>query len=113
MKEIHNQALEYFLAYKKNHNDFTFATRVNNRNDRLTHGYWFLGNDDYIFIPLFKRADDDNKTKTIGLVYRHEDSYIEITYKRVQGIDDNEIAFYEELKSTLPNCEQQGNANNF
>jgi len=60
MVKYHNQVLEYLLDYKKEHNNFTFATRVKNTNDRLNKGYWFLGNDDYMFIPLFKRADDVN-----------------------------------------------------
>jgi len=106
MIENHNQVLNYLLKYKESHDDFTFATRVNNRHDRLSEGYWFLGNEMYMSIPLFKRADDANKTKTIGLVYQSSDSYIELTFRDVRDIDDNELTFYNELISSLPTAER-------
>ena len=97
MLEIHNKVLDYLLEYKKEHNNFTFATRVNDRNDRLTQGYWFLGNSNYMFVPLFKRGDDANKTKTIGLVYKVDESYIEIPIEMFRGLMQMNLGFIKGL----------------
>ena len=106
MLQNHEKVLNYFLEYRNSNTDFTFATRVNNRNNRLDLGYWFLGNDDYMFIPLFKRGDDANMTKTIGLVYHDDKSYIEITYRNVKDIDDNELKLYQAVVDILPTSKQ-------
>ena len=106
MLQNHEKVLNYFLEYRNNDTDFTFATRVNNRNNRLDLGFWFLGNEDYMFIPLFKRGDDANMTKTIGLVYHDDKSYIEITFRNVKDIGDYELKFYQNIVDLLPTSVQ-------
>lgn len=97
----HNEILNDLLEYKKNNPEFTFATRVNNRNNRIEQGYWFLGNETYIFVPLYKVGDDDNKTKTIGFVYTEDSQYIEIVFRSIRGVAENEEEMYRELIQIL------------
>ena len=102
MKELHDKILNYFLKFKENNPDFTFSTRVNDRNSRLSiNNYWFLGNEDYLFASLFQRADDNNMTKTIGFLVLDNNYYIEISYRNVRGINEEEEDFYRELISSF------------
>ena len=109
--EKQNEILEYLLKYKELNNDFTFSPRKNHNNHnnhnkdiskcRLCQGYWFHGDNKYISVGLYKRGCSDNKTRTIAYVYKENDSYIEIVYKKVEGISNNEEKMYEELISYL------------
>lgn len=117
----HNEILEYLLEYKKKDNSFTFSPRKNHNNHsddiskcRLCNGYWFQGTNNYIFVALYNRGCKDNKTKTIGFVFT-EKQYIEIVFKKVDGITQNEKNIYEELvkyleeSNVIKNVEKRGN----
>ncbi|MDY0123222.1 AAA family ATPase [Sulfurimonas sp.] len=113
MKELHEKILSRLLAYREEHKDFTFYLRK--KGERLDAGYWFLGNENYINIPLFNRGDSNNKTQTIGFVYEQNNdrSFIEIVFNNVLNVDDNEIKFYEELVHFLPKAEQKAAGNRY
>lgn len=103
-----NEILEYLLKYKELNNDFTFSPRKNHNNHnkdiskcRLCQGYWFHGDNKYISVGLYKRGCSDNKTRTIAYVYKENGSYIEIVYKKVEGISNNEEKMYNELIAYL------------
>lgn len=115
MKKLHEKVLEYFLQYKENTDKkFTFYMRQSNRSSRLENGFWFLGNENYINIPLFNVGDSDNRTQTIGFIFENEEKcFIEIVYKNIIGITENELNFYKELIAFLPNSEQKANQNRF
>jgi len=71
MRCAHEKVLCYLLKLKEEkYCDLTFDFRRNNRNDRLKKGYWFQGDDDYIFIGIVDPGDKLNRTKQVGLVYR-------------------------------------------
>ena len=81
----HSEIFEYLINFKKQNDSFTFSTRVNNRAGKLEKGYYFQGNDNYIFVPLYKVGSDENMTKTIGFVYTENSQYIEIVYKKIKN----------------------------
>lgn len=64
-----DRLLDRLLEYRKNHPGFTFALRQVNRYGRLDAGHWFQGDDFYIFIGFTARGDEDNKTRSLGLVF--------------------------------------------
>jgi len=99
--KIHDTILNYFLTYKKEYPEFTFLTRMKNNNNRLDKGYLFQGNQDYIFVPLYRIGDAYNKTKTIGFVYTEKKQYIEIVFNKIQGEIDKDIRFHEDLVEYL------------
>lgn len=65
--EWHEHLLAGLLAYRAAHPGFTFSPR---RIDgaRFKAGYWFQGDEKYLFCAPFKFNEPNNKTKTIGLV---------------------------------------------
>ena len=101
LKNKHDEILNYLLEYKKENTDFRFSPRKNNIKNKLDNGYWFQGAEHYIFVPLYKRGCRHNKTKTIGYVYTENSQYIEVVFKSVEGITDNELKFYEEIIAYL------------
>jgi len=99
--ELHNNILDYLLQYRSQHPDFTFQTRVNNRNERLKKGYWFQGTEDYIFVPLYHQGCSDNKTKTIGFVVKEDGEYIEIVFRKIVNGSEDDLKFHQELMEYL------------
>ena len=90
----HSEIFEYLINFKKQNDSFTFSTRVNNRAGKLEKGYYFQGNDNYIFVPLYKVGSDENMTKTIGFVYTENSQYIEIVYKKIKNFNALENDMY-------------------
>lgn len=94
MREVaqrHERLLKVALGWRKDHPGFTFAlrTRDNPKRNRLEAGYWFQGNEYYLFFAPFKLSDSNNKTRTIGLVFSLKNgqirkAYIEIVYGSIQ-----------------------------
>ncbi len=120
----HERILAELLRYKKDYPELTFWLRnrdsSQSKGSRLKNGYWFLGTDDYLSLPLYKKGDDKNKTKTIGFFitfdnmrngielayqtddnYKHKDFYnklrgylIEQGLKEEIGIEDRKYSYY-------------------
>ena len=99
--KVHNFLFEYFMKYKKKHPKFTFLTRMQNNQGRLDKGYLFQGNENYIFVPLYRIGDSYNKTKTIGFVFTETRQYIEIVFNKIEGVTDRDISFHQELVEYL------------
>jgi 5-methylcytosine-specific restriction protein B len=97
----HSEIFEYLINFKKQNDSFTFSTRVNNRAGKLEKGYYFQGNDNYIFVPLYKVGSDENMTKTIGFVYTENSQYIEIVYKKIKNFNALENDMYLKLIESL------------
>lgn len=68
--EWHERLLKAALEWQSTHPDFrfNFRTRDIKEEGRLSKGYWFTGNDDYLFFAPFLPNDQNNKTKTLGFV---------------------------------------------
>jgi len=113
MIQKYNEILEILNTFKKDHIGFTFLTREKNNDTRLERGFWFTGNENYIFVPLFKRSDYDNKTRTIGFVYEEDKSFIEVTFKRIKDLKPQEYRFYTKLLASFPKFEQSGNQDTY
>ncbi|MDX2135275.1 MAG: DUF262 domain-containing protein [Saprospiraceae bacterium] len=81
-----DRLLDRLLEYRKEHPDFTFALRQVNRHGRLEAGHWFQGDESYIFVGFTARGDEDNKTRSVGLVFSNLSSnnaecHIEVVFR--------------------------------
>jgi 5-methylcytosine-specific restriction protein B len=70
--EWHERILQAALQWREQHPEFTFSLRTGDitGQNRLSRGYWFTGNERYVFFPPFRLNDQKNHTKTIGFVVR-------------------------------------------
>ena len=64
----HNQAFDFLLDWRGKNKGFTFAPRIINKKDRLKEGYWFQGDDNYVFAGMSSHNDESNKTRQVGFV---------------------------------------------
>ena len=103
--ETSDEILNILLEYRKRNPEFTFSLRQRDspqsKEKRLEKGFWFQGSN-YIYVPLFRKGDNNRKIKTIGFVIGLGDknkisNYIEISFKA--GSNDIEKAFHNELAS--------------
>lgn len=69
IKKWSNLLLDKLLEYRQANPGFTFAVRQVNRNQRLDKGYWFQGDENYIFVGFTARGDASNKTRSVGLAF--------------------------------------------
>lgn len=86
IKKWSNLLLDRLLEYRQANPDFTFAVRQVNRNQRLDKGYWFQGDENYIFVGFTARGDESNKTRCFGLVFTDiqpskANCWVEIVFK--------------------------------
>lgn len=104
--KLHDKILAYLRHYKKEKApDLTFSLRGRNNKDRLHKGYWFQGSDWYIFVPIYKRSNWKNKTKSIGFVIALDrgepvKNYLEIVFSDEE--DQGLVDFYQSIVQAIP-----------
>ena len=78
--ESNQKILEFLLKKREYNKNLYFMPRMVNNKDRLSKGYYFLGNDEYVHISFWKGKDSKEKIHNIGFVVLVDGaSYIEIT----------------------------------
>ncbi|OOQ57872.1 hypothetical protein [Mucilaginibacter pedocola] len=102
---IHEKLLDHLVKLRKNDPRLYFMPRkINNRN-RLQQGYWFLGNDDYVYVDLWNGTDWKEKVNCIGFVVlpdgRH---YLELS---AQGCPEV-VPFLEKIVAAEPGFDRPG-----
>lgn len=86
IKKWSNLLLDKLLEHRDANPDFTFAVRQVNRFQRLDRGYWFQGDENYIFVGFTARGDENRKSRSVGLVFRNiqagkADCQVELIFK--------------------------------
>lgn len=81
MYRIHEKVFEY--CYNKYNSEgwlFKFSLRKSNRYDRLNHGHWFYGDDNYAAISFWSGSDWKNKTPNIFFgIDKNGSTFLELT----------------------------------
>jgi predicted ATPase len=98
---IHEKLLRFLLDWKRKHAGFTFSLRKSDISKRLSAGYWFHGNDEYISISFWTGLDWQSKVPNISFVIIPitGECYVQFSAKDSEE-KDNLIhsLFYEKLK---------------
>ncbi len=102
----HEQFLETIQGWRASHPDFTCSLRKVDRNGRLSDGYWFHGNQSYLYIGLFKPNDNKNHTPTVGFVLglNPNDGEAKKTSLQIAFPDEKnqkDAAIYEEMVAAM------------
>jgi 5-methylcytosine-specific restriction protein B len=117
--EWHEKLLGDALRWRAQHPDFRFSLRTGDPTGktRLSRGYWFTGNERYLFFAPFRLNDQKNHTKTIGFVVtfngrgQPKRSYIEVVFGSLK--DDSLRAVHEEIVRQLGRFEQKGSGDKY
>lgn len=72
VSEIHDEILQIFRKIRRSKPDFKFTLRKSDINKRLSLGYWFHGNEDYISISFWTGLDWVRKVPNISLMINIE-----------------------------------------
>lgn len=82
IRKIHEDVYNYLMRCHRKDNNFLFTFRRSNRRDRLTKGYWFLGDDHFIAISFWTGNDSVSRTPRIAFTINvHGDCYLEFNSK--------------------------------
>ena len=63
--EIHEAVFDICFEHYVDVPSEKFILRKSNRYDRLAHGHWFYGNDNYVAVSFWSGSDWKNKTPNI------------------------------------------------
>lgn len=112
--QLHEDVLDFILAYRAKHPDFTCWLRQRNTRGKLDRGGWFQGNDNYAFVGLYKAPGGTNKTRSVGLVFWYDTdadktlgTHFEVVYNNED--DPDLLSFYKELLDKFGPFEQEHN----
>ncbi len=105
---IHEKVLDYIIDLRADDSSLYFAPRKTNKKNRLSDGYWFLGNDNYVNISFWNGLDWKQKINNIGFViYRDKSCAIELSAQDSPA----KAAFLQKVAARLKGFKRQGNKN--
>ena len=87
LEQKHKYFFDWFENKRKT--DGLYYSVRRQSGDRLRHGYIFLGNDDYIGVPLVDHGDWKHKTASVQFVYDVGAYCIEFVSRNLSGEDLN------------------------
>ncbi len=102
-QQRHKRIFDWFEEKRKK-DGLYYSVRRNNRNDRLQQGYIFLGNDDFVVVPLVAHYDSVNFTPSISFFFREGNwrrddvprCYLEFVSRNCAH-GGNDVEFYEKM----------------
>ncbi len=93
IEEIHNKVLEFLgKQIREDNSDLVFRVRKTNRGNKLSKGYWFLGNDEYLAIGFWPEMNWKTKLPNISLNIEKDGA----TYLLINTSDSEEKERYVE-----------------
>ncbi|MEA5402875.1 AAA family ATPase [Arcicella sp. DC2W] len=106
LQQLHRDIYAFLLDYHQKNPSFYFAPRTRSipNGKTLSDGYWFNGNDDYLFIGFYVPNDGDNKTRTIGIFIKFKNEEIISAYLLITFRDEKSepyVPFYQGILETL------------
>ncbi|EDM44961.1 5-Methylcytosine-specific restriction enzyme B [unidentified eubacterium SCB49] len=102
--KLHEDVLKILLLYRSNHPDFNFIPRKINRNNKLNKGYYFQGNDSYVFAGIIDKSGGSYMTRSCGILFDKTNEGFDCKFV-VQYKDEKDpllLSFYDALKSLVP-----------
>lgn len=80
ISRIHEKLIDHIIKLRKQNPALFFSPRKINNKGRLEAGYWFLGNEGYVFVNLWNGTDWKEKVNCIGfVVLNNKENYIELS----------------------------------
>ena len=95
--EIHERLYDYLSKRYEKDDNFRFTLRLIDRANRLSEGYWFTGNQNYLAFSFWTGSDWRNKTSNIIFVIANDGkSWLELV-----SHEDNKKAFFSKVADAL------------
>lgn len=86
IQNIHENIYNYLINLHAEDESFLFTLRQQNRSNRLSKGYWFLGDDNYLAVSFWRGKDWTTKMPRIAFViYSNGETRVEFSAKDVEG----------------------------
>lgn len=110
LQQLHEDIYTFLLDYHQKNPSFYFAPRTRSipNGKTLTDGYWFNGNDNYLFIGFYVPNDGDNKTRTIGIFVKFKNEEIANAYLLITFRDEKSEAYIPFYQGILESLATQG-----
>ncbi len=109
ISQLHKTVLQFLLQKRENNPQlfFTLRTHRNDEQGRLSKGYWFLGEEEFLYFSFWKGIDSTNQMPTIAIEINLEQQQVTIT---LNGNDSREKAeFLQDITQLLDGFSQATN----
>lgn len=91
IQQVHETIYRFLLKWRKDNPNFTFTLRKSDLGKRLSQGYWFHGNNDYIALSFWTGMDWVRKVPNISLVIYPEKQLAKIEVSVKDSLEKKEI----------------------
>ncbi|WP_400078760.1 AAA family ATPase [Winogradskyella sp. R77965] len=71
--DLHNKLFDILYEYSIENKEFRFRPRKTNRANKLTEGYWFLGNTDYLAVGFWQGDNWKTKVPNISIIINKDE----------------------------------------
>ncbi len=85
--KVHEKIFRFLQNWRSKHEGFTFVLRKSDLKKRLSTGYWFYGNDDYIALSFWTGTDWQRRIPNISFIIKPENGE---TYLQISTMDSVE-----------------------
>jgi 5-methylcytosine-specific restriction protein B len=105
--ELHSNILDLLITENKINPNFRFGLRSrDDKSGRLRSGYWFLGNEKYLTIPLSSRTSGDTVNKSIIFVLTQSGSKCSLIVNFKNEKDQEVINCYKKILNNIDGFEK-------
>ena len=112
-EEVNEFIFQQLTAWREKNPEFTFLTRTNDKvgSRRLANGWWFHGNQNYVFTSLFKLSGHNHMSRSIGFCVLNLDRKtiepsIETLVVWPGEPDAAKVHFYKRMVTEIPGFEE-------
>jgi 5-methylcytosine-specific restriction protein B len=105
--ELHSNILDLLITENEINPNFRFGLRSrDDKSGRLRNGYWFLGNEKYLTIPLSSRTSGDTVNKSIIFVLTESGSKSSLIVNFKNEKDQEVINCYKKILNNIDGFEK-------
>lgn len=105
--DIHQDVFELLELERLQNPNLHYKPRQRNNFDRLSKGYWFIGDDKYLMVGFSEGGDQHEKVHNIGFVVLES----EVSYLELSAQDNKDDAVFLENIATKLGMHQMGKKN--
>lgn len=106
---LHTLVFDFVMKFRESNPDFYCALRQRNLKGRLDNGFWFQGNEDYVFLGLYDKGGGSNMTRSFGLVFSDNGGKIRCYIENVfnEENDSQTLSCYQQMRELLGGFEKE------
>src|ERR1700678_2430525 len=89
--KVHEKIFRFLQHWRSKHEGFTFVLRKSDLKKRLSLGYWFHGNDDYIALSFWSGTDWQRRIPNISFIIKPENGETFLQISTMDSVEKTDL----------------------